>query len=118
MCSYFSELYICQYSISNRLISPIITTAMQSNKDFNLGLDTCHAFSIHNMRPFPNILKQDMQQTIAGGQGELTFPFSTKRTVISADFHWVLEGLVCRVLRGCVSREGGRDTGVGRSSSI
>jgi hypothetical protein len=52
------------------------------------------------------------------GQSKLMYPFSAKRTVISANFCRVLEGWVRHVVCGRVSREGGQDTGVGRSSSI
>jgi hypothetical protein len=46
------------------------------------------------------------------GQGKLTYPFSTKRTIFSANFRWVLEGWVRRAVHGCISREGGWDTGI------
>jgi hypothetical protein len=52
------------------------------------------------------------------GQGKLTYTFSAERTIFSADFCRVLEGWVPRTVGRRFSREGGRDTGVGMSSSI
>jgi hypothetical protein len=64
------------------------------------------------------IFKVGQKQRKKWGQGKLTYPFSAERTIISTYFCWVLEGWVRRSVRGHISREGGQDTGVGRSSSI